>query len=112
MVGKGAPHYRSGTHDHVLAERGARKDGHAGTDPTTTADDHRDVVGPLGVHDFVRILIAMVLVGDVDVRARVDIITDVHLEVTDDVAPPSDHAAVADSHDGIGDHVLARHHAG
>ncbi len=112
MIGKSASHHRSGTDDHVLPELGSREDDHAGAEPTTAADDHRDVAGPLGVHHLVGILIAVVLVGDVDVRARVDVITDVHLEVADDVAPPPDHAAVADPHHGIGDHVLARHHAG
>jgi hypothetical protein len=112
MIRKGASHHRSGTNDHVLPERRSREDDHPGADPTTAADDHRNVVGPLGVHDLIGILIAVVLVGYVDVRARVDVITDVHLEVTDDVAPSSDHAAVADPHDGIGDHVLARYHAG
>jgi hypothetical protein len=112
VIRKGASYHRSGTNDHVLPECRSREDDNPGADPTAAADDHRDVVGPLVMHDHVGILIAVVLVGYVDVRTRVDIITDVHLEVTDDVAPPSDHAAVADPHDRIGDHALAGHHAG
>lgn len=112
MIRKGAPHHRTGADDDVLPERRARKDDDTGTDPTSRADDHRVVAGPLGVHDLLRILIAVVLVGDVDVGARVHVVTDVHLEVADDVAPSADHAAVTNSHDRIGDHLLARHHAG
>jgi hypothetical protein len=71
-----------------------------------------DVVGPLGVDDLVGIGVAVVLVGDVHVWPGMDVIADVDLKVSDDVAVPSDHAPVADPHHGIGDHLLAGHHAG
>jgi hypothetical protein len=64
------------------------------------------------VDDHVGILVAVVLVGDVDVRAGMDVVADLHLEVADDVAPPPDHAPITDTHHRVGDHVLTRDHAG
>ena len=66
---------------------------------------------PLGVDDLVGVLVAVVLVGDVDVGTGVDVVADLDLEVTDDVAAPADHAPVADAHHRVGDHLLAGHHA-
>ena len=97
VVGEGAPDHRSGADHHVLPELGAREDHHAGSQPAAAADQDRDVAGPLGVHHLVRILVAVVLVGDVDVGPGVDVVSDLHLEVADDVAAPADHAPVADA---------------
>jgi hypothetical protein len=41
-----------------------------------------------------------------------DIVADLQLEMTHDVAAPPDHATVADANHRIGDHLLTRHHAG
>jgi hypothetical protein len=41
-----------------------------------------------------------------------DIVTDLELKMADDVATPTDHATVADTDHRVGDHALARHHAG
>jgi hypothetical protein len=38
------------------------------------------------VDDLVGILVAVVLIGDVDVGAGVDVVTDLDIEVADDVA--------------------------
>jgi hypothetical protein len=64
------------------------------------------------MHDLTRIGVAVVLVGDVDVGTGVHVVADLEVEMTDDVAAPTDHAAVADADDGIGDHPLSRDHAG
>jgi hypothetical protein len=54
----------------------------------------------------------VVLIGDVDVGAGVDVVADLEIEVTDDMAAAPDHAPVADAHHRIGDHALPRHHPG
>jgi hypothetical protein len=64
------------------------------------------------VDDLVGILVTVVLIGDVDVGAGVDVVTDLDVEVADDVTASADHAAVADADHRIGDHVLVGHHAG
>jgi len=64
------------------------------------------------VDDLVGVLIPVVLVGDVHVGTGVDVVPDLHVEVADDMAPPADHAPVADADDRIGDHLLPRHHPG
>ncbi len=110
VVGEVAADHRTGTDHHVAAEGGPREDHDPGPDPAPVADPDRDVVRPLRVHDLVGVLVAMVLVGDVDVRAGVDVVADLDREVTHDVAAPADHAAVADPDHRVGDHLLARHH--
>jgi hypothetical protein len=52
----------------------------------------------------------VVLVGDVDVWPGVDVVTDLEVEVADDVAAAADHAAITDAHHRIGDHLLSRNH--
>ncbi len=64
------------------------------------------------MHNLVRVLVAVVLVGDVHVGPGVDVVSDLQLEVADNVAAAADHAPVADTHDGVGDHLLSGHHAG
>jgi hypothetical protein len=112
MVGKGAPHDGAGTHHHVPTQAASRKDHHPGTQPAAGADADRVVTRPLEVDGFVGVLVAVVLVGDVHVGTGVDVVADVDLEVADDVAAASDHAAIADTHHRIGDHRLSRHHPG
>jgi hypothetical protein len=63
------------------------------------------------VDDLARILVAMVLIGDVDVGAGMDVVSDLHVEVADDVTAAADHAPITDPDHRIGDHALARHHA-
>ena len=112
MVGEGAAHHRPGPHHDVPPEHRAWEDDHSGPQPTAAADQDRDVVRPLGVHHLVRVEVAVVLVRDVHVGSGVDVVTDLHLEMPDDVTPAPDHAPVADANHGIGDHLLPRHHAG
>jgi len=69
-------------------------------------------MGPLDVDDLVRVFVAVVLIGDVDVGPGLDVAADVDLEMADDVTAPADHAAVTDPYDGVSDHRLPRHHAG
>ena len=61
---------------------------------------------------LVGVLIAVVLIGDVDVGTGLDVAADVDGEVTDDVAPAADHGAIADADHRVGDHLLSRDHAG
>ena len=56
------------------------------------------------------VLVGVVLVGDVDVGAGLDVVTDDDLPVADDVRPPPDEAAAADGHDRVGRHLLAGRH--
>ena len=58
------------------------------------------------------VLVAVVLVGDVHVVAGPHVVVDLDRQVADDPAAPTDQAAVADAHDGIGDALLTGHHPG
>ena len=80
--------------------------------PAPTTDADRDIGRPLLVHHAVGVLVAVVLVGDVHIRPGVDVVTHLDLKMSDDVAPPADHAAVADPDDRVRDHSLAGHHPG
>jgi hypothetical protein len=103
---------RTGTDDRVPAEFCAREDDDPGTEPAPVADVNRDIGRPLGVDHGIGIGVAVVLVGDVDVRAGVDVVSDLEVEVSDDVAAAADHASVTDPHHRVGDHPLSRHHPG
>ncbi len=74
--------HRAGTDHHVAAQGGPGEDHDPGPDPAPVSDPHRDVARPLRVHDLVGVLIAMVLVGDVDVGTGVDVVADLDREVT------------------------------
>src|SRR5262249_51029947 len=58
----------------------------------------------------VEVLVAVVLVGDVDAMAGPDVVADLDRQVPDDPAAPADEAAIADPHDWVGDAHLARDH--
>ena len=58
------------------------------------------------------VLVAVVLIGDVDVVAGPHVVADVDAEVADDATALADQASIADAHDRIGEARLARHHAG
>ncbi len=96
-VGERAPHHRAGPDHHVAPQLGPREHHHTGAEPAAGSDADGHVARPLRVHHLVGALVPVVLVGDVHVGTGVDIVPDVHLEVPDDVAPASDHAAVPDA---------------
>src|SRR5262245_11799025 len=52
----------------------------------------------------------MVLIGYIHIRSGVDVIADIDRVVADDVAPATDHAAIADPQDRIRAKVVAGHH--
>jgi hypothetical protein len=81
-------------------------------EPRAVADPHRTLRLPLHRDRPVEVLIAVVLVGDVDVMARPDVVADLDREVPDNPAAPPDQASVADPHDGVGEATLARRHPG
>jgi hypothetical protein len=112
VIGERTPHDGSGAHHDVPSEHRPREYHHTGSQPTAAADPYRDIAWPLGMHNLVRILIAMVLIGDVHVGSGVDIVADLHLEMPDDMTAPTDHASITDPHHRIGHHRLPRHHAG
>ncbi len=112
VVGEGAAYDRPGPHHDVPAQHGAGQDHDTGPEPAAVADDDRHVVGPLHVDHLVGVLVTVVLIGDVDVRTGLHVTADLDREVTHDVAAPADHGAVTDPDDGVGHHLLARHHAG
>ena len=58
----------------------------------------------------VEVVVAVVLVGDVDVVAGPHVVPDLDRQVADDAAAAPDQAAVADAHHRVGDAPLARHH--
>ena len=93
VVGELAPHHRRRAHDGVATEPGAGQDDGAGAEPRAVADHHRVVGGPLLADRHVRVGVHVVLVGDVAVRTRHDVVADDHRAVGDDVAGPADRAA-------------------
>jgi hypothetical protein len=54
----------------------------------------------------------VVLVGDVDIRPGPDIVADLDVLVSHDVAAPADHAAVADAQDRVRAKVVPGQHPG
>ena len=56
------------------------------------------------------VLVTVILVGDVDVVTRPDVIANIDTEMTDDSAPSSDQTPVTDSHNRISDAFLAGRH--
>ena len=67
---------------------------------------------PLAPDRLDRVLVGVVLVGDVDVGPRLDVVADHDLPVADDVRAAPDEAAAADGDDRIGRHLLPGRHAG
>ena len=110
MVGEGATDNGAGAHHHVPSETRPRQHHDAGAEPAPVTDMHGDITRPLGVHHGIGVRISVVLVGDVDVWPGVDVVTDLEVEVADDVAAAADHAAITDTHHRIGDHLLSRNH--
>ena len=85
---------------------------HVGPQPAPRADPHRRLGRPLPADRLHRILVAVVLVGDVDVGTGLDVVTDLDLPMPDDVRAPPDEAAAADGHHRVGRHHLAGRHPG
>ena len=75
------------------------------------ADRYRGVARPLAPDRHLGIAVAVVLVGDVDIRAGENIVTDQDRVVRDDVAAAPDHAAVAHPQHRAVAQVLAGQHA-
>ena len=61
--------------------------------------------------DLVGILVAVVLIGDVDIRPGEDIVPDQDRVVRDYVAAAPDHAAIPHPHHRVRPEVMAGHHA-
>src|SRR4029077_9232604 len=93
--------------NHVPADAGARQDDRPRAQPRARADADRAVDRELAADRDVRVFIAVVLVGYVDVRAGPHVVPERYRLVRDDVAAPADHAPVADGQDGQLEEVLA-----
>ncbi len=83
-----------------------------GAQPAARPDANRRLGRPLAPDGHDRVLVGVVLVGDVDVGTGLDVVTDDDLPVPHDVRSPADEATAADRHDRVGRHVLARCHPG
>ena len=94
----------------MVTERRSRQDDDVGTEPTPLANADRRLDWPLPTNGFVGVGVGVVLIGDVDVGAGLDIVTEFDRPVPDDVAPSSDDAPLPDGHDGVGHHLLPRRH--
>ncbi len=92
-----AAHDRTGGHHDVLADLRARQDDDVGPQPAARTDAHRRLGRPLPPDRLDRVLVGVVLVGDVDVGPGLDVVTDLDRPVADDVRPPADDAAAADA---------------
>ncbi len=110
MVGEGAADDGARAHHHVPSETRPWQDDDPGAEPRPVTDVHGDIIRPLGMHHGIGVRVAVILVGDIDVGPGVDVVTDLEVEVADDVAAAADHAAVTYAHHRIGDHLLPRNH--
>ena len=105
-VGDLAAHDRAGGHHDVLADLRPGEDHGVGAQPAARADAHRRLGRPLPPDGLDRVLVGVVLVGDVDVGAGLDVVADHDLPVAHDVRAAADEAAAADRHHRIGRHLL------
>ena len=78
--------------------RGAGQHDGAVPEPRSVADRHRALGHRLPRDRQVDVLVAVVLVGDVDVVAGPHVVADLDREVADDAAALADQAAIADPH--------------
>jgi hypothetical protein len=53
----------------------------------------------------------MILIGDVDVMTRPHIMANINCQVANDSATPSDQTPITDTHNWIGETLLARNHS-
>src|SRR6516165_6748250 len=104
--------YGAGSNDDVLADLGPREDDGVGPEPASRADVDGLLGRPLAPDGLDGVLVVVVLVGDVDVRARLDVVADHDLPVAHDVRAAADEAAAADRHHRVGHHLLAGGHPG
>ena len=95
-VGDVAAHHRARRHHDVLADPRPGQDDGVGAEPAARADVDRRLGRPLPPDRFDRIEVGVVLVGDVDVRAGLDVVADDDLPVADDVRTAPDDAAAPD----------------
>jgi hypothetical protein len=102
-----APDHGAGRDHHVAADVRAGQDDRPRAQPGAGPDADRAVGGSLVPDRGAGILVAVVLVGDVDVRAGPHVVFQGDRLVRDDVAAPADHAAVADREQGQPPEVLA-----
>jgi hypothetical protein len=77
MVGNLAADHRVGPDDYVGTNSRPWEDHRAGADPASRADGHRLLRGGLYPDREVEVLVAVVLVGDVDVHSGVHVVADV-----------------------------------
>ena len=83
---------------------------HPGPQPATRSDGNALLHWQLCAYRRAKVPVAVVLIRDVHIRTRVDIIPYVDAEMPDYVAPPSYEAAVSDGDHRVGDHLLPGHH--
>ena len=96
----------------MATDAGARQHDRPGAQPAAGPDLHRGVVRHLPPDGLVQVLVAVVLVGDVDVRAGEHVVPDDQRLVGHEVTAPADHAAVPDAQHGDGAEILAGNHPG
>ncbi len=80
-------------------------------EPRPVADRHGTLRHHLLGDRQVRVGVAVVLIGDVDVVTGPHVVADHDLQVADDATPLADQASVTDRDHRIAHHLLARHHA-
>ncbi len=103
---------RSGADHYVTTDTGSWQDDCSGADPGARPDDYAFVHWPLNAYGQFRVFVSMVLICDIDVRPGLDIVSDDHTGMRDNVASLAYHASISDPYDGIiGKNWLSRHHA-
>ncbi len=112
MVGDGAAHHGARADHDVPADPCAGQDHGAGPDPAAGAYGDRVGAGPLAADGLVRVVVAVVGGGHVDVRAEVAVVADGDGGVGDDVAAAAEDHTVADVQDRVGAEVEVGHESG
>src|SRR5215467_13828585 len=110
-IGHCPAYHRTGRDHHIPADYGARQDDHPGTQPASGTDRNGRVGWPLAADGQVGVGVTVVLVGDVHIRAGVDVIADRDRVVGDDMAAPADDTPVTDPQQRHLAQVLPRDHA-
>ncbi len=106
VIGKCSTNHRAGRHDGVAAKCGARKDYDIRPEPTPRADVDCEFDGCLPTHRVIGILIRVVLVRDVDVGTRLNLVAEDNRPMANDVRASTNDALAPNADNGRGQHFL------
>jgi len=106
VIRKRPAHHRTRRHDRVLAKCGPRKNDDVRAKPATRANTYGSFRWLLPTNGRIDVLVGVILIGDVHVGTSLYLIAEMDGPVSDDVRTTPDDAALANTHDGRGQHLL------